>query len=48
MKKIILDCDNTMGVIDCDVDDGLAFMYLLGCQDADILGITATFGKTGK
>ena len=29
MKKIIFDCDNTFGVKDCDVDDGLALMYLL-------------------
>ena len=45
MKRIIFDCDNTMGVIDCDVDDGLALMYLLGCPDAEVLGITATFGN---
>lgn len=45
MKKVIFDCDNTLGVIDCDVDDGLALMYLLGCPDAEILGITATYGN---
>ena len=28
-KKIIFDCDNTFGVTDCDVDDGLALLYLL-------------------
>ena len=27
-KKIIFDCDNTFGVTDCDVDDGLALIYL--------------------
>ena len=32
MKKIIFDCDNTFGVKDCDVDDGLALMYLLPGQ----------------
>ena len=30
MKNIILDFDNTMGVRGCDVDDGLALLYLLG------------------
>lgn len=45
MKKIILDCDNTLGVTDCDVDDGLALIYLLGCKDAEVLGITATYGN---
>ena len=45
MKKIIFDCDNTMGVKDCDVDDGLALMYLLGCHDAKLAGITATYGN---
>ena len=45
MKKIILDCDNTMGVIDCDVDDGLALLYLLGCPDVNLLGITCTYGN---
>ena len=30
MKKVIIDFDNTMGVPGCDVDDGLALLYLLG------------------
>jgi len=33
MKKVIFDCDNTMGVRDCDVDDGLALVYLLGKEN---------------
>lgn len=45
MKQIIFDCDNTMGVPDCDVDDGLALLYLLGCPEAEVLGITATYGN---
>lgn len=44
-RKIIFDCDNTMGVHDCDVDDGLALIYLLG-QGADICGITTTYGNS--
>ena len=44
-KHIVFDCDCTFGVKDCDVDDGLALMYLLGCEDAEVLGITATYGN---
>ena len=45
MKKIIHDCDNTMGVAGCDVDDGLAILYLLGRPDIEILGITSVYGN---
>ena len=45
MKKIIYDCDNTIGVENCDVDDGLTLLYLLGCKDVEILGITNCFGN---
>ncbi len=46
MKQIIFDCDNTFGVKDCDVDDGLALLYLLGCEkEAKLHGITATYGN---
>ncbi len=46
MKKIIHDCDNTMGVSGCDVDDGLAILYLLGRPDIEILGITSVYGNS--
>ncbi len=46
MKKLIFDCDNTMGVEGCDVDDGLALLYLLGKKDIDITGITTTYGNS--
>jgi len=46
MKRLIHDCDNTMGVPGCDVDDGLANLYLLGRRDAEILGITTVFGNS--
>ena len=46
MKKIVFDCDNTFGVKDCDVDDGLALMYLLGNREAQLLGITSTYGNS--
>lgn len=45
-EKIIFDCDNTFGVKDCDVDDGLALMYLLGSREAQLLGITSTYGNS--
>ncbi|HBE86746.1 MAG TPA: nucleoside hydrolase, partial [Lachnoclostridium sp.] len=45
MKHVVFDCDNTFGVKDCDVDDGLALMYLLGCPEAMVHGITATYGN---
>jgi purine nucleosidase len=45
MKKIIFDCDNTLGISGCDVDDGLALLYLLGCSEAEVCGITTTYGN---
>lgn len=46
MKKVIFDCDNTMGVQGCDVDDGLALLYLLGKETIEICGITTTYGNS--
>ncbi|WP_312432688.1 nucleoside hydrolase [Lacrimispora sp.] len=46
MKHVVFDCDNTFGVKDCDVDDGLALMYLLGCPESKVHGITATYGNS--
>jgi len=46
VKKVIFDCDNTMGVEGCDVDDGLALLYLLGKGWIEICGITTTFGNS--
>lgn len=45
MKKVIFDCDNTYGVKDCDVDDGLALIYLLGNKKVNLLGVTTTYGN---
>lgn len=42
---IIFDCDNTMGVPGCDVDDGLTLLYLLGCPEVELLGITCSYGN---
>ncbi|QUH24601.1 nucleoside hydrolase [Serpentinicella alkaliphila] len=46
MHRIIYDCDNTMGVKEKDVDDGLTLLYLLGREDIEILGITTTYGNS--
>lgn len=43
--KLIFDCDNTFGVKNCDIDDGLALLYLLG-KNVEIEGITATYGNS--
>ena len=40
MRKIIHDCDCTFGINGCDVDDGLALLYLLGDPEAEVLGVT--------
>jgi len=45
MHKIIFDCDNTMGIYGCDVDDGLTLLYLLGRDDVDLIGLTTTYGN---
>ena len=46
-KKIplIFDCDNTMGVPGCDVDDGLTLLYLLGLPEVELLGVTCAYGN---
>jgi purine nucleosidase len=46
MKNIVLDCDNTFGIVGCDVDDGLALLYLLGREDVNLVGITCTYGNS--
>lgn len=42
--KVILDCDNSLGSF-WEVDDGLVLSYLLNKPEADLLGITTTFGN---
>ncbi len=46
MIKVIYDCDNTMGLPNKDVDDGLTLMYLLGSKKIHLLGVTNTFGNS--
>lgn len=38
MKKIILD-------LDTGIDDTLALSYILGSEDAELIGITGTYGN---
>lgn len=45
MKKVILDCDNTFGLANHDIDDGLTLLYLLGSPLVDLLGVTLTYGN---
>lgn len=46
MIKVIFDCDNTMGLANKDVDDGLTLMYLRGSKTIELLGVTNTFGNS--
>jgi purine nucleosidase len=43
---VIFDCDNTMGVANAELDDGLALLFLLGRPDIQLLGVTTTFGNS--
>lgn len=43
---VILDCDNTMGLPGCDVDDALALLYLLGSPAVRLLGVTCSYGNS--
>ncbi|MDR3037391.1 MAG: nucleoside hydrolase [Coriobacteriales bacterium] len=45
-KRIIFDFDNTMGVKGCDVDDGLALLYVLGHPElARVEALCTSFGN---
>ncbi|MCB2180298.1 nucleoside hydrolase [bacterium] len=45
MKRVIFDCDNTMGMPFKEVDDGLTLLYLLGSPDIELAAVTTTFGN---
>jgi purine nucleosidase len=45
MGYVIYDCDNTLGLKNKEVDDGLTIYYLLGRSDIELIGITTTFGN---
>ncbi len=46
LKRVVVDFDNTMGVPGCDVDDGLALLFLLGCPErVEVTALTTTYGN---
>lgn len=45
MKKVIFDCDNTMGISNRDIDDGLALLYLINNSEVELKGVTCTYGN---
>ena len=45
MKKVIYDCDNTMGLDNRDIDDGLALAYLVENKDVELLGVCTTYAN---
>lgn len=51
MKRIIFDADLTMGVPNCDVDDGLAILFALGYLkenpgSCELLGLCTSYGNS--
>ena len=44
-RRVIYDCDNTMGKPLSEIDDGLTLLYLLGREDLELVGVTTTFGN---
>lgn len=45
-RRILVDFDNTFSLPGCDVDDALALLYLIGCDDVKIEGICTTYGNS--
>ena len=46
MKKIFVDCDNSVGLEGKPMDDALALLYLMGCpEEAEIVGIGCNYGN---
>lgn len=46
MKKVILDCDNTMGLEKKEVDDGLCLLFLIGHPEVDLMAVNSIFGNS--
>jgi purine nucleosidase len=46
VKKVVVDCDNTMGKPFSEIDDGLTILYLLGCEDIELVGITNCYANS--
>ena len=39
--KVVMDCDNTIGIPGRDLDDALALFYLLGRDDVELIGASS-------
>lgn len=44
--NVYFDCDNTMGLPGCDMDDGMALLYLLGHERIRLRAVTTSFGNS--
>lgn len=44
-RPVIVDCDNALGVPGCDVDDGLALLFLLTRPEIALRGVSTCFGN---
>lgn len=44
-EPVILDCDNMMGAVCREIDDGLALCALMGSARVELLGVTTSFGN---
>jgi inosine-uridine nucleoside N-ribohydrolase len=44
-RPVIVDCDNALGIPGCDVDDGLALLFLLAMPHVEIRAVTTCFGN---
>lgn len=44
-QPVYFDCDNTMGLPGCDMDDGMALLYLLGQPQIQLNALTTSFGN---
>ena len=44
-RPVIVDCDNALGVPGCDVDDGLALLFLLAQPAFVLRGVSTCFGN---
>jgi purine nucleosidase len=45
-QRVYFDCDNTMGLPGCDMDDGMALLYLMGREDIRLEAVTTSFGNS--
>lgn len=43
--RLIVDCDNTLGIPRYEIDDGLVLLYLLGQPQVELEAVTTTFGN---